>query len=115
MEFEKYRHSKPYPVVPHRPLLSINNRPTSAQARKFADDLDAYERELISYKSSITAYRLEDTILFSRFKTDLIDELGIKYHTKAECLFQMAWDRCHSEGYEAVYNEADTLAALLRA
>lgn len=51
--------------------------------------------------------------LEKQFKVDLADELGLTGHPKFDKLFEIAWDRGHSDGYQEVYYEAEKLAELL--
>jgi len=59
------------------------------------------------------AYREETSRLEAQFKADLLAELGITKHPKADALYRMAWDRGHSCGFSEVVSEAEELAELL--
>jgi hypothetical protein len=47
------------------------------------------------------------------FKRDLLADLGIADHPKADRLFELAWDYGHASGYSEVYNYALELVDLL--
>jgi hypothetical protein len=66
-----------------------------------------------SYKKIVDKYREEENKIYCQFKKDLLEELGIADHPKAELLFNMAWDRGHSCGYSEVLIEAGELSELL--
>lgn len=59
------------------------------------------------------AYKMNDKKLYCDFKRDLLDELGVSNHPKADALFSLAWSYGHSAGYEEVFNYADELSQLL--
>lgn len=48
------------------------------------------------------------------FRSDILDDLGLTDHSKANKLFEMAWDRGHSDGLRAVYEWAERLSRLLK-
>lgn len=47
------------------------------------------------------------------FKKEALKELGLENHPKAEKVFDLAWERGHSQGYTEVYLELQELADLL--
>lgn len=65
------------------------------------------------YYSARKAYRDETVRLDNLFKQDILDLLNIADHPKADKLFDMAWEDCHSEGLEAVACRCEELAELL--
>lgn len=65
------------------------------------------------YYSAMEAYRVEDGRLNDLFKQDILDLLNIADHPKADKLFYMAWEDCHSEGLQAVAFKCEELAELL--
>ena len=83
----KYRNDKPYP---------LHNMVRPEARKQFA------------------AYRKEEERLYGLFRADLLAELGITEHPKADTLFRIAWDRGHSSGFSEVANEAVALVELLR-
>lgn len=46
-------------------------------------------------------------------KARLEEENGVVGHKKANLLYQMAWERGHSDGFEAVEHEYNDLVQLL--
>jgi hypothetical protein len=65
------------------------------------------------YYADSKAYRDETARLDELFKQDVLSLLGIADHPKADKLFDMAWEDCHSEGLEAVASRCEELAELL--
>ena len=59
-------------------------------------------------------YRRAEADITRLFQSDLEEEFGVKDHPKAELLWQMAWDRGHSSGYESVYYEYSDLVDLIK-
>lgn len=112
MDFEKYRNKIPYPERPKKPILL--HKATAKEAREYAEKLAAYEDRMVEWHDLITEYKKEDSRLYWQFKNDLLKELGITDHPKAQRLFDIAWDKGHSMGYSEVYSEAEELADLLR-
>lgn len=60
------------------------------------------------------AYDEDVARLREEFAVDLKDDLGITDNPKAEALINIAWEKGHAYGYEAVYNEACDLVELIR-
>ena len=83
-------------------------------------DFDRYETKL-PYSGDKTdegdvirkAYRAKTSELMAQFKADLLEELGLTWHPKADLLYSMAWDEGHSEGLQRVYYCAEELSELL--
>jgi hypothetical protein len=70
-----------------------------------------------SYKKDpevYVAYWAENNRLEAMFKADLLDELGLTGHPKADMLFDIAWALGHAYGFEEVFNQASDLANLLK-
>jgi hypothetical protein len=67
----------------------------------------------VGYKNAITSYNSNGRVLLELFKTDLAEYLGLTDHNKFDKLFDMAWERRHSDGYCAIAEEAEELAELL--
>lgn len=66
-----------------------------------------------AYRAAKEAYRKEAVRLDWLFKQDVLALLDIADHPKADKLFDMAWEDCHSEGLEAVASRCEELAELL--
>ena len=90
----------------------------------FTDRIRAGEFDnKLDYPRSITggdiaaarrAYDAESRALYDLFKSELLKDLGLDGHPKAEKVFSMAWDDGHSSGsYEDVYNYAGDYAKLV--
>lgn len=65
------------------------------------------------YQEAIKAYNRGEGEVTDRFKKDLLEELGVNDHPKADALFSKAWDKGHSSGYSEVYNAALDLVDLI--
>ena len=48
------------------------------------------------------------------FQTDLLANLGLTGHPKAQLLFDLAWEFGHAEGYSEVFTHAACMAELLK-
>ena len=88
---------------------------TSAQVTQYAAQLALYETLNASYRADLDAYRAKWAVraAYEFFKTELLKDLGIADHPKAERLFTMAWEDGQSEGYEAVYSRAEDRSELM--
>jgi hypothetical protein len=51
---------------------------------------------------------------YMEFKAELLEELGIASHPKADMLFDIAWEKGHSGGYNEVRYEAEEMVGLIR-
>lgn len=60
------------------------------------------------------AWKEEERRLRDIFKQDAFQELGIAGHPKRDLLFQISWDRGHSNGYSEVWCEMQELVELIR-
>lgn len=111
MDFEKYIFNTPRPTQPTRPVLTGK---TPKDHRDYADKLEVYNEEMIEFKKELGAWYEAKDAMRDKFKQDLLIELGIANHPKADKVFEMAWDDRHDEGHEAVYEYASDLADLIR-
>lgn len=106
MNFDKYRLNTPYPDrKDYRVQIAITCK---GNVRYDVEvDKDAY-------MAAVKSYREEMRKLMLVFKADLFEHLGIAGHPKADLLYDMAWDRRHSDGgLCGVMEEAEELARLL--
>lgn len=106
-----YNNKLEYPEALSKPRMPIN--PTAAQAREYADKLEAYEGGKTSHRERIAAYHAETRRLEAQFQADLEEQYGMKGHPKAGALFNKAWERGHSSGYQEVANYYDDLYELI--
>jgi hypothetical protein len=67
-----------------------------------------------AYKKHLKQYNEEQTKLYNEFKQDLFEELGITDNPKREKLFEKAWEKGHSDGYNSVLSEAESLVDLIK-
>jgi hypothetical protein len=106
-----YRNKLTYPESPSKPRLPHN--PTAAQAREYADKLEAYEDSKGELRRQRDLYNAETRQLEAQFREDLEAEYNMKGHPKADVLFMMAWDRGHSSGYGEVASYYDDFHELI--
>jgi hypothetical protein len=62
----------------------------------------------------IKAWKEDRCRLEAEFKRDLLDDLGMTDHPKADHLYDLAYQYGHASGYSEIYNYADELAELLK-
>lgn len=103
-----YENKLPYPRKPNGGIV-LNAKDTAAFLKAFK----AYDAALVDYHAAREAYIVENGQIYAQFKADVLAELGLTDHPKAEKLFGMAWDRGHSEGYASVLSVAEDYADLL--
>jgi hypothetical protein len=60
------------------------------------------------------AYRVDQARLDAQFKADVLEDLGLTNHPKADVLWRMAWENGKGSGSYSVYSEAQDLSELLR-
>lgn len=106
-----YTNTLEYPKAPSKPSLPF--RATAAQAREYADKLEAYETEKAGNREKIAAYHAETRRIEEQFRADLEAEYGMKDHPKAGVLFSKAWEMGHSSGYGEVASYYDDLHELI--
>lgn len=57
------------------------------------------------YKEAIKQHRHKDHECFCNFRNDVIEEFNLIDKRIGDVIFNEAWDKSHSEGFEAVYNK----------
>jgi hypothetical protein len=60
------------------------------------------------------AYHEDCTRLSAEFRADVLADLGITDHPKADLLFSKAYDMGHSSGFSEVYSYAQDLVELIQ-
>ena len=111
MNFEKYKVKMEVMQKPKKPLLIKDH--TLEDVRKYASELEVYEKNLEKWKLHMQALRAEQCRLEDQFKQDLFVELDIEKHDKRHILYSKAWELGHAEGYHNVYHYATELIDLL--
>lgn len=76
-------------------------------------DFGVYETNIPYEKEYLKEYREDQRKRNEQFKKDLLTALGITDHPKAERLFEIAWDHCHSNGLTEILYYAAELSELL--
>lgn len=108
MNFEKYKYGVNYPL--RQDFIEdaiVTTRTKSGKVTHHTEKVLNKE----AYIEAIKEYRRIEKEKQAEFKADLLEELGITDHPKADRLFRMARDRADS--LMGIYNEAEDLAALL--
>lgn len=84
---------------PTMPSLGV----TPEIARKFADDLEKFEKNEAEIKKAREAYRRDvNRLEHEVFRADLEAEYGTADHPKAQKLWDKAWEHGHSGGLNNV-------------
>ena len=86
----------------------------AAEARSYADELEAYDSKMAEYDRLLNIYRTEEAKRRDEFTKDLLDEFGVRDNPKAEKCFSMAWQNGRSRGYREVYGEFQALVELIK-
>lgn len=119
MDFEKYKNRIQLPAKPYVAQgCQIDTRKMNCDEAlsvidSWREKVKLHYALLADYTHKRNAYDAEEARLHAQFKYDLIRELGIAKHPKAEILYQKAWEQGHSAGYEEVFNYANDLVDLL--
>jgi len=66
------------------------------------------------FDKAMSIYRTEKTRCFNHLKTDILEDVGMTGHPKADKLFNLAWSHERSNGLDCVLEMAEELAELLR-
>lgn len=73
------------------------------------------EGDMLKRDQARSAFRERERIIYSTFKSDAFQALGIKEsHPKAQKLWDLAWDHGHASGYHDVWTWLNELAELIR-
>ncbi len=74
----------------------------------------AYENKTPYQRETAAVYRVEDSRLRYLFRIDLERENGMTGHSKADRLFDLAWEHGHSSGYSEVVNYYEDFVELVK-
>ena len=112
MDFDKYKMTRPYPPAPDYPLLPTN--PTPEEHRKHADAMEAHLQAIEVWKKERSDWEAEESRLLALFKADVLAEVGLTNHPKADKAYDLAYLYGYSSGLAAVYNHLMRYAELLK-
>jgi hypothetical protein len=105
-----------YPNKPTKPRMG--STPTAAEARRYADELEAYEIKLKQYRDDYDDYTRSINGRLFEFKTRLRDKYDIA-EAQMHLLWARAWEDGHEEGlhlvadiFDDLYDLASQFAAL---
>jgi len=106
-----------YPEYPSRPPYPTLNvvRPTSEQALKYAQDLAKYEDAILQYKSKKAEYDAQYNILNTILEQYIWNISGLTKlvpEDRQRKVWNLAWEKGHSNGYYEVYLELCQLVEL---
>lgn len=121
MDFNKYENTMTYPQKKDFTTAYFYKNgqliATLQPGEKIINELGGCVRENVCDESALKEarikYRKHENFIYTLFKEDLFKELGISDNPKREKLFELAWERGHSSGYESVYSEANELVDLI--
>ncbi len=121
-DFDEYKTKLPYPKkVEYTTVYAYRKGKLlfegSAETwKKVSDEYDTavVEKDFndVAFKDELEAYRRDSARLMTQFKQDLFDEFDVGGH-KAEKAYELAWERGHSSGFYAVYDEFEELIDLI--
>ena len=66
-----------------------------------------------AYANAVGEYRKARAAREEEFRQDLFKDFEVENNPKRELAYEMAYERCHSEGYWAVYDEFAYLVPLI--
>ena len=75
---------------------------------------DDYDKNNEHIKKARAEYRESINAIEEKFEKLLADEYGLTKHSKRHKVFEMAWEKGHSTGYESVEYWYEELAALVK-
>jgi hypothetical protein len=114
MDYAKYKNPYEYPKKPSKPVLPFGKAAESSDAyRRYAHDLDEYNKKLPAYNMFVEAYNKKDRELYEQFKKDAINEVGLEGHEAAERAFSYAWEEGHAHGYQEVMIHLERIAQVI--
>jgi hypothetical protein len=122
MNYDDYKNTKPYPtkaeftttwwyragkaVAKRNPGMETEILDPRVGAPEGGIELGACVKETVvdkvAYGAALTAYGAETARLEAQFKHDMLIELGVVGHPKADELYSIAWEMGHSAGYSEV-------------
>ncbi len=111
---DKYKNHDPYPVPPRRPHLGMNEQSDVEKVKKYAAELEQYNKDVIPFEEALREWRRKEADLVEKFRKDALIRLGLSAHPKASLLYKKAWDHGHANGLSEVYWWLKDLAELLQ-
>ena len=112
MDLNKYKNMLRYPERHPRPILPRNA--CKASIIEYAEKVGKWEEMDKAFQEARRQYYIEEKRVMSIFQEDLMKELGILGHPKAQLLYDIAWSHGHSDGLHSVVNWAEELVVLIK-
>ena len=103
-----YNRKLPY-NPPETELIKID--PENMTGKQVREAKEANDRKKVEYR---LAYSKNSGELASQFRKDLEEDCGTTGHPKADMLFNKAYDRGHSGGFEEVTNAYYDMVDLIK-
>ena len=100
-----------FPISPAKPRLGLKH--SSEEALMYAEELKDYEIRILQYKEKKKAFYSVERKLHELLKEECLKECGIADHPNADKAWSIAYQRGHSEGFEAVLYELEELSPLM--
>jgi hypothetical protein len=108
LKYAELDKKREYPSKPQKP-----QREAYPNNSEWGAALDYWELLVSRWRMEVKSYSAAGSEYVKQFKAELLQELGLDKHPKAEKLFEMAWDDGHSNGFLEVAICAAKLAELL--
>jgi len=90
LDFEEYEFSEPRPTQPVVVVSPPGRKASAAEFRKYADDLEEWERKDTDFIKEIEAWRNRENVLSKRFRHDCLEDVGLLDHPKADRIWEFA-------------------------
>jgi len=112
-----YATKLPSPTRPGMPplLARLARTLTDDEIRILPQVKAEYDAASLAYRDAISMRRADASRLEHAFRDDMEDEFGMAGHPKADKLYELAYTRGGSDGWEAILAEYETLADLVKA
>lgn len=112
MDYSNYTNKMNFPYKPAKPTSPKD--PTPDNIRKWASDMENYEKEMVTLGKLMDEYQKESRRLEDKFMNDALADVGLSNHPKKTLIYSKAYEKGHSGGFSEIYYELSDLADLVR-
>lgn len=117
MDCEAYKNQAPYPERPTRPqkpyqddgyqkgIGKANKLDVPALYRKYADDLEAYEKERELFRVKRDEWNRAQAGLDNKFKVDALREVGLLDNPQVDKYWKKCWEKAWEHGHSSGNSE----------